>query len=596
MNAEGIFALSGICLLACPARTARHLAPTALALTPGGRHSHSSPQPSPPTPGPSNSLSSPTITTTSRTPFTPRPHTSRRSSPIPPPIDSSALRAFVLYAVEARIAAFSRAGWHALSLALHVAVSLLVYAFARRSQIRSMAGARAAALLFLLHGSRPEAVTWIAAQFDLWAAFFFLLALLAFEKPMVRHSRSRPLLLALLSKESAYVYPLVLLLMLWIDRVPPKRWTRLAGPSFLLTGAVFLYRWRLLGGIGGYRDIGTGRPYILTFDLLRTLKALTARLAAALDFPINWSHPLEWWLIAGLLAAMASVGGAGHAESSTGGSCCSALGFLLLAALPAHEFLLIDADLEKSRVLYLPSVGYALIFAAALEAARPRLAIGARGRHLGVPDGRARAQPENLGPRQPPRRTHLRKRSRHQWSRNATGRCEHCRRRLLSAYRLPRLHRIGCRPAAPRFATCGRIGGGPTLDLRFRIPLPHPLHKMLRRGHRRQPALPHQRPIVEQLRLLDLRQRRRRIELAAELEIHHCRFRILRIVARLRADVGDPYDARNAAAVINKDPVARFHFANRAHGLRVLHAVPCSALVALEIVDRIDLGSLFARK
>ncbi len=186
------------------------------------------------------------------------------------------------------------------------------------------------------------------------------------------------MLLALLSKESAYVYPLVLLLMLWIDGVPLKRWARLAGPSFLLTAAVFLYRWRLLGGIGGYRDIGTGRPYILTFDLLRTLKALTARLAAALDFPINWSHPLEWWLIATLLAAMAAWAALATVKVDRL-KLLFGLGFVLLAALPVHEFLLIDANLEKSRVLYLPSVGYALIFAAALEAAsrRPRLAIGA---------------------------------------------------------------------------------------------------------------------------------------------------------------------------------------------------------------------------
>jgi hypothetical protein len=281
--------------------------------------------------------------------------------------------AFVLYSVEARFAGFSRDGWHALSLALHVGVSLLVYAFARSRKFRRWP-ALAAALLFLLHGSRPEAVTWIAAQFDLWAAFFFLLALLAFEKRWYAASLA-PLLLALLSKESAYVYPLVVVLMLWIDRVPVKRWARLAAPAFLLTAAVFLYRWRLLGGIGGYRDIGTGRPYILTFDILRTLKALTARLAAALDFPINWSHPLEWWLIATLLAAMVAWAALATVKADRL-KLWFGIGFLLLAALPVHEFLLIDANLEKSRVLYLPSVGYALILAAALEAARPRLAIG----------------------------------------------------------------------------------------------------------------------------------------------------------------------------------------------------------------------------
>ena len=280
--------------------------------------------------------------------------------------------AFVAYAAEARLAGFSRVAWHSLSIALHIAVSFLVYAFARRRQSRPWT-ALAAALLFLLHASRPEAVTWIAAQFDLWAAFFFLIALLAFAQRWYAASLA-PLLLALLSKESAYVYPLVLLLLLRIDRVPPRLWPRLAGPSFLLTGAVFLYRWHLLGGIGGYRNLGTDRPYILTFDFLRTTKALTARLAAVLDFPVNWSHPLEWWLIAALLGAMAAWI-ALAATKVDRRQLWFGLGFLFLAALPVHEFLLIDANLEKSRVLYLPSVGYALIFAAALEAARPRLAI-----------------------------------------------------------------------------------------------------------------------------------------------------------------------------------------------------------------------------
>jgi hypothetical protein len=282
--------------------------------------------------------------------------------------------AFVLYAAEARIAGYSEAAWHALSLAIHVAVSSLVYLFARRRGFRHWT-ALAAAMLFLLHGSRPEAVTWIAAQFDLWAAFFVLLALLAFERGS-RAASLAPLLLALLSKESAFVYPLLLLWMLWIDGVPMKRWARLAGPAFALTGAVFLYRWRLLGGIGGYRDIGTGRPYILTFNLLRTGKALTARFAAALVFPINLSHPLEWWLIAALIAAMAA-GAALCAASVERRRFWFGLGFLVLASLPVHEFLLIDADLEKSRVLYLPTVGLALMFAAALEAARVRVAAAA---------------------------------------------------------------------------------------------------------------------------------------------------------------------------------------------------------------------------
>ncbi len=282
--------------------------------------------------------------------------------------------AFVFYALQARAAGFNRARWHALSLLLHICVALLLYAWARRRGF-SRFPALGAALLFVLHGSRPEAVTWIAAQFDLWAALFFLLALLAFERRR-QFATLACLLAALLSKESAYVFPLVVLLLLVVDRVPLRQWPRLAGPPAALTAAVFLYRWRLLGGIGGYLNIGTNQPYILTFDLLRTAKALTLRLAAALTFPIDWSHSPEWWLIGAMIAAMAA-GAVLLASRVAPPRIWLGLGFILIAALPVHEFLLINADLEKSRVLYLPSVGFALLFAAMLEAARPRFALAA---------------------------------------------------------------------------------------------------------------------------------------------------------------------------------------------------------------------------
>lgn len=281
---------------------------------------------------------------------------------------------FALYAGEARIAGYSIAIWHALSIALHAAVTLLVYFFLRRRQF-SPPIAFAAALLFLLHGSRPEAVAWVSAQFDLWAALFFLLALLAFDSGQ-RVLSLAPLALALLSKESAYVYPLILAWMLFIDRVPFARWPRLVAPSAALVLAAFIYRWSIVGGIGGYQDVGTGRAYILTFNLGRTLKAFALRYNAALVFPINWSPPLQWWLLAALLGALA-LGACLFAVRAGTRRLLFGAGFLLLAALPVHEFLLLDADLEKSRVLYLPSVGLALLFAAVLEGAQSRTALWA---------------------------------------------------------------------------------------------------------------------------------------------------------------------------------------------------------------------------
>lgn len=83
------------------------------------------------------------------------------------------------FAAEARVFGTDRIGWHAFSFTLHLANSGLLYWIARKLGDKNWV-CLTAALFFLVHGSRPEAVTWISAQFDLWAIFFSFLALLAF--------------------------------------------------------------------------------------------------------------------------------------------------------------------------------------------------------------------------------------------------------------------------------------------------------------------------------------------------------------------------------------------------------------------------------
>jgi hypothetical protein len=126
----------------------------------------------------------------------------------------------------------------------------------------------------------------------------------------------------------------------------------------------FCYRWAILGGIGGYRDAAKG-PLIFSIGL-PTVKAFVSRLPAVLAFPLNWDQALEWWLPPLLIAGIAgwillTVSRGSRLAMATGG-------FILLTSLvPVHELLLIGMDLEKSRVLYLPLLGFALIFAALLE-------------------------------------------------------------------------------------------------------------------------------------------------------------------------------------------------------------------------------------
>src|ERR1700733_1757211 len=71
--------------------------------------------------------------------------------------------------------------WHCVGLLLHLGNSLLVYVLAGAIGL-SRGCAWLAAALFAWHGANPEAVVWIAGRFDLLAAFFGLLALVAFIK------------------------------------------------------------------------------------------------------------------------------------------------------------------------------------------------------------------------------------------------------------------------------------------------------------------------------------------------------------------------------------------------------------------------------
>jgi hypothetical protein len=282
------------------------------------------------------------------------------------------------YAAQAQLWGKNRIAWHAASLLLHLLNSVLVYVLAKERGSRRWP-ALAAGLFFMLCGARPEAVAWIGAQFDLWATLFFLLALLALGRFLKTGDRRweatelGALLLALLSKESAYVFPLVVGLMLWIDGVRGRKFLRALWPSVAITTVVFAYRWMVLQGIGGYRMVGTGKPFFYSVSPFRTGKALLLRLPAILVFPINWTRQPEWWLTIALIAgivALALVAGAKLGRKEL----WFALGFMLAAAVPVHQFLLIGPDLEKSRVLYLPSVGFALLLAAGFATMRASVA------------------------------------------------------------------------------------------------------------------------------------------------------------------------------------------------------------------------------
>jgi hypothetical protein len=134
-------------------------------------------------------------------------------------------------------------GYHLTSLAIHLASVAGVYYLSRELRFGSQI-ASTASLIYAVLPVEVEAVAWMGARFDLlsacftiWGAVFFMryrwsgkigkyvLALMCF-------------FLATLSKENAYVFPLLLLAAEYLV-LPKWRWRPLGG-CFLLAIALFL--------------------------------------------------------------------------------------------------------------------------------------------------------------------------------------------------------------------------------------------------------------------------------------------------------------------------------------------------------------------
>lgn len=286
---------------------------------------------------------------------------------------------FLSYWLDSRWAGVTPGLWHAWNIAAHVVVSGLVWLLARRLAMPRFP-ALITALVFALHGSRPEVVAWAAARFDLLATLFVLLTLLAVHRYATDGAKVwlaaalASALLALLSKEAAYCLPLLTLLLIPFDaRTDRKRVALAAGLLLVLCGGLFGWRSVYLSGLGGYTTAAGGSS-LLQFSAVRSAKALFYRQWAILFFPINWAQSpgptLQIATVTGIVAAAGFLRFSQASRRLLGAS----LGFVLLAALPAQHLLLIGMDLNGSRILYLPAVGMALFWGFAVDSCRWRAA------------------------------------------------------------------------------------------------------------------------------------------------------------------------------------------------------------------------------
>jgi hypothetical protein len=281
--------------------------------------------------------------------------------------------AYASMALTSGWAGVNPASWHWIGFSLHAVNSILVFFLAWALGLPRLACAFAAAL-FAMHGTRPEAVIWVAARSDLLATFFVLIALVSFIvswnearwSVLLRVVSLSSMVLAFFSKESSYTFPLVLVVFLASNGALRSRrgWYSLA-PFFAFAAGMLAWRWILFGGIGGYLN-AAGQPQALSPGLLPVLKIFALRLWAVLFFPINWSQ--QPGVLLGSFTVFYIVGLFWLLRyQNTWRDLFAPVGFLLVLALPPLTQLLIGPDLQKARYLYLPSVGFCLLLAAMVQ-------------------------------------------------------------------------------------------------------------------------------------------------------------------------------------------------------------------------------------
>lgn len=260
--------------------------------------------------------------------------------------------------------------WHSVALAIHLTNCALLCFIVRTLWGKGPLGA-VAALLFGLHGSRPEAVAWSAGNFDLLACgFTFAAVLCALRRNAI--GACVFVALAILSKESAYAAPAVIL-----GFAAAGGRVRESRTAIFATGAICIamlaWRWILFHGPGGYIDPSTGQAQILSFHLGSALKAVLLRIWALMLFPINWdafarSAPLA-------IAILASAGAIVFSACPRRRVSLALLATTVAALLPAYHLALIGQDLNGSRILYLPAAAFCVLCAHLVSMKRAAAAV-----------------------------------------------------------------------------------------------------------------------------------------------------------------------------------------------------------------------------
>jgi hypothetical protein len=259
--------------------------------------------------------------------------------------------------------------YHLLGLLLHAGVALTLGLWlatvSRRAGLGRLAGA-----LFAVFPLHTEAVGWLAAQWDLWAALFGLAALWLFTCWWAGSGRAPIYLAALVcwglgvfSKES--VIPLLPLFALsaWAAFPPPEArdWRRLGValvPFVLVLAVNFGIRFATWGTLGGYAVPANDR--ILFWDQALNYAHLLLAPLNALVF-----DDLVVQIVGAVTSVLLLVGLIWYGRRE-GRLLLVAGAWIALTLAPVLNLSVGRADLQNNRFLYLVAAGYCVVLAVLL--------------------------------------------------------------------------------------------------------------------------------------------------------------------------------------------------------------------------------------
>jgi len=232
--------------------------------------------------------------------------------------------------------------------------------------------AAAAGLLFLVFGGHAEAITWIAGMADPLVTMFLLTALLFFLRALDADRPALPiaaswlaLALAMLSKESAAIFPglavaagLTAAPRLFTRARAQRAAIQLAGSLLILAGYFILRDYVLGTPLVNLQGLGTST------NLLGTTRAFVLRsfLSHGPLLTLIWERKLDVILVPAALALVAWRGRARAPDLALLAMC------FFIALAPVLPLSIAIASTESERFIYLPSAFASLLVVAFGEA------------------------------------------------------------------------------------------------------------------------------------------------------------------------------------------------------------------------------------